>query len=219
MKKILPLTKKVNKAAKDEEDPSVILFTLENSQKRAINLYNQRFFAECVELCDAIIKEGIKDGPIYNTKATALAQLEQYDKALEAITIAVELEEGNEKFAKNKRIIEAKWKETKPKDSPIYTLKGTDGILHLYSDRLVIERPSKFLAGKKKDKEIFLSNIEDIKIKGSGLTAGYIRFILVDRIKKKEGWLDAFTDENSVTFMIGKRTAEKIDARIKVLTK
>jgi hypothetical protein len=80
----------------------------ENDQQKALELYKEGNFTECIDVCDAILRKGANDASIYNTKATALAQLEQYDESMEAITIAVDLEPNNGKYAKNKRIIQAK---------------------------------------------------------------------------------------------------------------
>ena len=221
---------------------------LERILQRTRALYKQGQFTCCVEECDRAIKLGCVNGGIYNTKAIALTQLEQYDNAMEAINMAMELVPSNANFSKNKGVIEGRMNKTSSLDSssahieetapdtqsqdqyaksvsadqsdpnaPLYVLKGTDGILCLYSDRVVIERSSKLLTGNKKCKEIFISNISKVKIKRPGTTSGYIWFTLDDENKNEKAFLNAFTDENSVTFLMELETAKKIHAKINEL--
>ena len=70
-------------------------------------------------LKNAAIKQGWRDGGIYNIKAVALTQLQQYDAAMDAINMAINLDPDNRKFAKNKGIIEAKKINTSPPKSNI----------------------------------------------------------------------------------------------------
>ena len=69
-------------------------------------LYKQGHFKECVEECDKIIKLGWITGDIYNIMAVALAQLQQYDRAMATINIARIVAPNNPQIVKNKKILE-----------------------------------------------------------------------------------------------------------------
>ena len=195
-----------------EKHPTPPSSNLENYQQKAVELYKQGNFAKCVEMCDTAIEHGKKGGTIYNTKAIALAQLQKYNLATAAINVAIELEEDNKTYAKNKRIIKEKLDQI---GKQIYMLNGTDGILHLFSDRVLLNRSSRLFPGKKNDREILLSEISEIQIKPPGSMSGYIRFILKHENKDSEQ-LSAHKDENSVQFLKDDLdTAQKIQAKIK----
>jgi DNA-directed RNA polymerase subunit RPC12/RpoP len=72
-----------------------------------------------VEECNRAIKQGLRNGAIYNIKAISLAQLQQYDEAMKAINVAIKLAPGNAKFIKNKRIIEVKMRKAKHSQTSI----------------------------------------------------------------------------------------------------
>ena len=85
-------------------------------------LYKQGDFAGCVEECNRAIKQGLRNGGIYNIKAIALTQLQQYDEAIETIDIAIQLAPGNAKFIKNKNIIEVKMREARHPQTSIQSV-------------------------------------------------------------------------------------------------
>jgi len=82
--------------------------------QRARALYKQKNYTVCVEVCDKAIKQGWRNGKIFNLKALALAQLKQYDKAMESIHMAIEVEPNNKTFSKNRDILYAKMASSPP---------------------------------------------------------------------------------------------------------
>lgn len=90
-------------------------------------------------------------------------------------------------------------------DELLYELKGINGQLELYSDKVIIKRKgfrAKMSQGFfKGDKTIYLNQITGIQIKpGTMLTNGYIQFTLAGGIESKKGILEATQDENTVMF-------------------
>lgn len=87
----------------------------------------------------------------------------------------------------------------------LFELKGVNGQLELYSDKIIIKRKgvlSKMTQGFfKGDKTIYLDQISGIQVKpGTIFTNGYIQFTVPGGIESKKGLFDATTDENTVFF-------------------
>jgi hypothetical protein len=87
----------------------------------------------------------------------------------------------------------------------LFTLKGVNGQLELYNDKVVIKRKgalAKLTQGFfKGDKIIYIRQITGMQIKlGTALTNGYIQFTVPGGIESKKGILDATKDENTVMF-------------------
>lgn len=87
----------------------------------------------------------------------------------------------------------------------IYELKGVNGQLELYGDKIVIKRKgtlSRLTQGLfKGDKTIFISQVSGIQLKPGGwATNGYIQFAMSGSSESKKGILDATRDENTVMF-------------------
>lgn len=90
-------------------------------------------------------------------------------------------------------------------DQLLCELKGVNGQLELYDDKLVIRRKdflSKMSQGFfKGEKTIYLDQIAGIRVKpGTMFTNGYIQFILPGGLESKRGMPDAAQDENKVFF-------------------
>lgn len=109
---------------------------------------------------------------------------------------------------------------------PLKIVKGTNGQLALYEDKIRISRKglSGFLIhGLKGDKEIFLSQISSIQLKKAGLMAGYIQFAFLGGQEAKGGLFQGMQDENTISFSGKKQNASfeeiktMIEERIKVL--
>lgn len=83
-------------------------------------------------------------------------------------------------------------------------VKGFNGIIKLYKDKIIIERKGtmSFLTqGLKGDKTIYLSDISSIQFKNAGtFTNGYIQFSFYGGSENKGGIFDATQDENTVMF-------------------
>lgn len=89
---------------------------------------------------------------------------------------------------------------------PIKTVKGNNGQLTLYADKICISRKGMLafmLYGLKGDKEIFISQISSIQLKKAGLTAGYIQFAFLGGQEAKGGLFQGVKDENTVSFVRG----------------
>ena len=84
--------------------------------KKISTLYKQGEFTPCIQECNKAIKQGYKNAGIWNTKAIALMQLGEYEKAEQNIDIALQLAPENENYTKNKRIIAAKREEKEQKE-------------------------------------------------------------------------------------------------------
>jgi hypothetical protein len=89
---------------------------------------------------------------------------------------------------------------------PIKILKGVNGQLLIFEDRVEITRKgalSKFTQGFfKGDKTIYIHQITSIQVKKGGLTNGYIQFSLGGGNESTKGILDAVKDENTVMFSL-----------------
>lgn len=88
---------------------------------------------------------------------------------------------------------------------PIYYLKGVNGQLELYNDKIVIKRKgalAKMTQGFfKGDKTLYLRQITGIQVKKGGmLTNGYIQFTVPGGVENRKGLTDATKDENTVMF-------------------
>ena len=85
------------------------------------------------------------------------------------------------------------------------TLKGVNGQLEVYDDKVIIRRSgimSKltqgFLVG---EKTVYLHQITSIKVKKAGfLTNGFIQFTLAGNLEFKKGLMGQTHDENTVMF-------------------
>lgn len=87
----------------------------------------------------------------------------------------------------------------------LFELKGINGQLELYSDKIIIRRKgilSKMTQGLfKGDKTIYLDQITGIQVKpGTSFTNGYIQLTVPGGIESKRGLFDATQDENTVMF-------------------
>ncbi len=108
-------------------------------------------------------------------------------------------------------------------DEPLYELKGVNGQLELYNDKVIIKRKgavAKMTQGFfKGDKTIYINQITGIQLKpGTAFTNGYIQFTVSGGIESKKGLFDATQDENTVMF--AKRDnelANKIKGKIEEL--
>jgi hypothetical protein len=84
-------------------------------------------------------------------------------------------------------------------------LKGHNGQLELYKDKVIIKRKGFFaklyFGFVKGDKTIYLNRISGIKLKECGLWMGYIQFILPGNIETTRESINGIqNDENTVTF-------------------
>ncbi len=104
-------------------------------------------------------------------------------------------------------------------------LRGVNGQLQLYEDKVIITRKgalSKFTQGFfKGDKTIYLSQISGIQVKpGTSFTNGYIQFTLSGGNESTKGLLKATHDENTVMFQKkDNQLVEKITSEIEKLKK
>ncbi len=88
-------------------------------------------------------------------------------------------------------------------DKVIYTLKGTNGQLYVYENKIVISRKGVIAFmnhGLKGSKTIPISQIKSVQVKSSKLTAGYIQFGVGGGLENVRGLQQAASDENSITF-------------------
>ncbi len=90
-------------------------------------------------------------------------------------------------------------------DGIIFRLKGYNGQLYIYKDKVIIERKgimgmlTNGLAGSK---TIPISNIKNIQLRKAGpLFSGYIQFGILGGIEKQNGLTGAVNDENSIVFL------------------
>ncbi|MCL2460807.1 MAG: hypothetical protein FWF19_05595 [Euryarchaeota archaeon] len=88
---------------------------IEAVRKKISALYKQEKFGECIRECNNAIKQGYQDASLYNTKAIALLQLGEHERAKKSIDIAVRLAPDNAHYAKNKESITAKIEEVQVK--------------------------------------------------------------------------------------------------------
>jgi hypothetical protein len=99
---------------------------------------------------------------------------------------------------------------------PIKTVKGTNGQLSLFEDKIRIARKGFFgltLHGLKGDKEIYLTQIASIQFKKAGMVAGYIQFAFVGGQEAKGGLWQGISDENTITFNTKKKSKEFEDMK------
>jgi hypothetical protein len=106
---------------------------------------------------------------------------------------------------------------------PLFSAKGKNGTLHLYEEKITIERDkgltTLLLHGLKGDKDIQISEISSIQFKQPGLTVGYIQIGFKGSIEAGRGVQQAVKDENTVTFLrkglpVFIEMKEKIESRI-----
>ena len=84
-----------------------------------------------------------------------------------------------------------------------YTLKGINGILNVYKNKIEIKRKglvSFAQHGIKGDKTIPIAEIKSIQVKPAKINYGYIQFGISGSIENQGGLSDARYDENTVTF-------------------
>jgi hypothetical protein len=96
-----------------------------------------------------------------------------------------------------------------PSDTDSRTYKGTNGILVLEENGLLIQRGKRgFLTqGKLRgDKHIRYDDIVGIQFKKAGMAAGYIQFGTKGGHEASGGLMDAIKDENSVSFNSSKNS-------------
>jgi len=87
--------------------------------------------------------------------------------------------------------------------TPKYTLKGDNGQLYVYENKVEITRKGVLafaFQGLKGTKTIPISEIKSIQIKKGGFVQGYIQFGVAGGVENRKGAEDATRDENTVTF-------------------
>jgi len=93
--------------------------------------------------------------------------------------------------------------------SPIFLVKGINGQIELYNNKVCISRKGVlgFLTqGLKGNKEILISFISSIQFKKAGaLTSGYIQFAFMGGKEAKGGLFQATQDENTIMFNINQQ--------------
>lgn len=105
----------------------------------------------------------------------------------------------------------------------LYELKGVNGQLELYADKVIIKRKgflSKMTQGLfKGDKTIYLSQITGIQLKlGTAFTNGYFQITIPGGVESKKGIIDATQDENTVMFAKkDNELAKRMEAKIEEL--
>ena len=93
----------------------------------------------------------------------------------------------------------------KIQNSPEYLLRGVNGQIEVYNDRVVIKRKG-FLAKTtqgffKGDKTFYINQLSGVQVKhGTVLTRGYIQFVVAGSRESKGGLYSAVGDENTVMF-------------------
>ncbi|MBQ8767140.1 MAG: SHOCT domain-containing protein [Clostridia bacterium] len=101
-------------------------------------------------------------------------------------------------------------------NSPKYAIKGINGQLYVYENKVEIKRKGFFAFvnhGLKGDKTIPISSIKSIQIKKAGLIAGYIQFGIGGALESRGGVQAANYDENTITF--GNTNDNKVALQIK----
>lgn len=103
-----------------------------------------------------------------------------------------------------------------------YVLKGTNGQLYVYDNKIEITRKGFFALayqGLKGSKTIPISEIKSIQVKPCGFTIGYIQFGIGGGMESRGGLKDAHSDENTITFSTTKdnRIAQNIKMYIENL--
>ncbi len=87
--------------------------------------------------------------------------------------------------------------------SPKYILKGLNGQLYVYDNKIEIKRKGALalgFQGLKGTKSIPISAIKSIQVKPSGFTVGYIQFGIAGGTENRRGVKAANYDENTITF-------------------
>lgn len=85
-----------------------------------------------------------------------------------------------------------------------YVLKGANGQLYVYENKIEITRKGMWAfanQGLKGTKTIPISEIKSIQVKKSGIVQGYIQFGISGSIENQGGYQSANHDENTVTFL------------------
>jgi len=102
-------------------------------------------------------------------------------------------------------------------DTPVFTLEGVGGTLHVYGNKIVISRSGRgesfLLHGLKGDKTVYFQCITGLQLKkGQGwLEDGYIQFSIQGGNESVGGIWKALTDENTVVFKkVHNELAQKI---------
>ena len=93
--------------------------------------------------------------------------------------------------------------EVKSNNDILYALKGANGQLYVYENKIEISRKGVsglFWQGIKGSKTIPISQIKSIEIKPARLTMGYIQFGIGGGSESRGTLKDAHSDENTVTF-------------------
>ena len=86
-----------------------------------------------------------------------------------------------------------------------YILKGENGQLYVYENKIEITRKGLFAVafqGLKGIKTIPISQIKSIQLKPAGLFVGYIQFAISGGLEGSRGVKEANYDENTVTFYV-----------------
>lgn len=87
--------------------------------------------------------------------------------------------------------------------TPIYTIKGLNGQLYVYENKIEITRKGVWAfanQGLKGTKTIPISAIKSIQVKKAGMVQGYIQFGISGSVENQGGYQAANRDENTVTF-------------------
>lgn len=100
--------------------------------------------------------------------------------------------------------MEKQSKRTESNDDNVkYVLKGANGQLYVYENKIEITRKGVLAfahQGLKGVKTIPISEIKSIQVKKSGMVQGYIQFGISGSIENQGGYQAANNDENTVTF-------------------
>ncbi len=143
-------------------------------------------FAKCEKTVNVNITESATTFEIYAT--------------LDKLNGKIILKENN---PGDKSIIEEYKNDNQSNNGAVYTLKGDNGQLYVYENKIEITRKGIFalaFQGLKGTKTIPISEIKSIQVKRAGLMVGYIQFGLGGGIEGQHGVKEANYDENTVTF-------------------
>ncbi len=105
---------------------------------------------------------------------------------------------------------------------PMRILKGSNGEVELFSDKVILTRSgfrAKMFFGftnPKGDKTIYFNHIAAIQVKKPSLTCGYIKFTVPGDIEGYGGAFDALKNENAVTFSAEKEYEIALDIKTKI---
>ncbi len=92
----------------------------------------------------------------------------------------------------------------------LYTLKGTNGQLYVYENKIEIARKGLLALaqqGLKGTKSIPISQIKSVQVKLCKLSMGFIQFGIGGGSENRGALKDAHTDENTITFSSSKTNA------------